>query len=143
MVSSGAYRLRPLAVDVRAKPSVTHWFLDDIKDIRSSLFMEDVATEFDVQGLELDWSGVIWDGDMIYDDKGWIHRKFQGNMWKRNADAWNRKYQLNAYRVLLTRARQGMIICIPNGDENDSTRLPKFYNPTFEYLKSLGLEIID
>jgi hypothetical protein len=143
MVSSGAYRLRPLAVDVRAKPSVTHWFLDDIKDIRSSLFMEDVATEFDVQGLELDWSGVIWDGDMIYDDKGWIQRRFQGNMWKRNADAWNRKYQLNAYRVLLTRARQGMVICIPNGDEDDSTRLPKFYNPTFEYLKSLGLEIID
>ena len=142
MASSRALRLRPLAVDVKHKASVVHWFLDDIKDIRSSVFLEDVTTEFDVQGLELDWGGVIWDGDLIYDNNGWKQRNFKGNTWQRNSDDWNRRYQINAYRVLLTRARQGVVICVPKGDDNDPTRKPAFYDSTYEYLKSLGLEEI-
>lgn len=143
--SSQAFRLRPLAVDVRAKPDIKHWFLDDITDIRSSLFLEDVATEFDIQGLELDYSCLIWDGDFQYSPLAWIQRDFKGGKWQ-NINAVERKaFQLNAYRVLLTRARKGMIICVPEGSHShpqDTTRLPKYYDSTFEYLKSLGLKEI-
>ena len=143
--SSQAFRLRPLAIDVRAKPDIKHWFLDDITDIRSSLFLEDVATEFDIQGLELDYSCLIWDGDFQYTPNTWIQRDFKGGKWQ-NINAPDRKaFQLNAYRVLLTRARKGMIICIPQGSHDipqDTTRLPAFYDGTFEYLKSLGLQVI-
>ncbi len=141
--SSQAFRLRPLAIDVRAKPDIVNWFLDDITDIRSSLFLEDVATEFDIQGLELDWSCLIWDGDFQYDSKEWIQKDFTGGRWK-NINAPERKaYQLNAYRVLLTRARKGMVICVPEGSKgnpSDETRRPEFYDTTYEYLKSLGLK---
>lgn len=144
--SSQAFRLRPLAIDVRAKPDIKHWFLDDITDIRSSLFLEDVATEFDIQGLELDYSCLIWDGDFQYTPCTWIQRDFKGGKWQ-NINAPDRKaFQLNAYRVLLTRARKGMIICIPEGSHEtpqDLTRLPAFYDGTFEYLKSLGLQVIE
>lgn len=136
IVSSQAYRLRPLAIDVRVKPDTVHWFLDDENDIRSSLFLEDVATEFDVQGLELDWTCVVWDGDFRYSEDGWQNFKFNGG------DKWNhinkeeaKLYQKNAYRVLLTRARQGMIICVPKGDSKDKTRLPEIYDSTYHYLK--------
>ena len=141
--SSQAFRLRPLAIDVRAKPNIVDWFLDDITDIRSSLFLEDVATEFDIQGLELDWSCLIWDGDFQYAPDGWIQRDFSGGRWKNINAPERRAFQVNAYRVLLTRARKGMIICVPEGDRGhppDDTRRPEFYDKTFEYLKSLGLK---
>ena len=137
--SSQAFRLRPLAIDVRAKPEITHWFLDDIDDIRSSLFLEDVSTEFDIQGLELDWVGVIWDGDFRYTPSGWIQKDFTGGNWKNINAGERRAYQLNAYRVLLTRARQGMIICVPEGNVQDATRQPEFYDGTYEYLRTLGI----
>ncbi len=141
--SSQAFRLRPLAIDIRAKPDIKHWFLDDITDIRSSLFLEDVATEFDIQGLELDWSCLIWDGDFQYSPKQWIQKDFNGGKWQ-NINAPARKaFQKNAYRVLLTRARKGMIICVPEGskdDPQDQTRLPEYYDATYQYLKSLGLK---
>lgn len=168
LVSSQAYRLRPLSIDVRCKPDTVHWFLDDITDIRSSLFMEDVATEFDVQGLELDWAGIVWDGDMVYDPShlvlsakdrrnanltadSWTHRSFNGGTWQNIASDLRRMYQINAYRVLLTRSRQGMIICVPEGNSQrnidgsfqDPTRLPLFYDGTYEYLRSLGIRDID
>ena len=168
LVSSQAYRLRPLSIDVRCKPDTVHWFLDDVTDIRSSMFLEDVATEFDVQGLELDWAGVVWDGDMIYDPEhlalsekdrknknltqdSWTHRSFCGGVWQNIASDMRRLYQINAYRVLLTRARQGMIICIPRGDDSknidgtylDSTRIPLFYDGTYNYLRSIGIKDID
>ncbi|MBQ7490115.1 MAG: DUF2075 domain-containing protein, partial [Bacteroidales bacterium] len=144
VVSSKAYRLKPLAIDVRCKPNTVHWFLDDINDVRSSLFLEDVATEFDIQGLELDWTCLIWDGDLRYNGKSWDFFEFNGgNKWNRINKSERKAYQLNAYRVLLTRARQGMIICVPNGNIEDRTRLPEFYDGTFEYLKSLGLEILE
>ena len=143
--SSQAFRLRPLAIDVRAKPNIVDWFLDDITDIRSSLFLEDVATEFDIQGLELDWSCLIWDGDFQYAPDGWIQKDFSGGKWKNINAPERRAFQLNAYRVLLTRARKGMVICVPEGHKGcppDETRRPECYDTTFEYLKSLGLKVI-
>ena len=142
IVSSQAYRLKPLAIDVRFKPDTVHWFLDDKDDIRSSLFLEDVATEFDIQGLELDWSCVIWDGDFRYSTNGWQNYSFTGSKWKHIKAEERKMYQLNAYRVLLTRARQGMIIVVPEGSNKDETRRHEFYDPTYEYLKQIGLEII-
>lgn len=144
MVSSKAERLRPLAIDVKREIDVEKWFLDDKRELKSSFFMEDVATEFDVQGLELDWCGLVWDGDFRYSDNGWKHYQFSSNKWRNinNEDA--REYQLNAYRVLLTRARQGMVICVPTGDTKrppeDETRLPEYYDATYKYLKSIGIK---
>lgn len=142
LVSSGAYRLKPLAIDVRVNPDVVHWFLDDINDIRSSVFLEDAATEFDVQGLEVDWACVLWDGDMRFDSKNktWSHYSFNGQKWLNINKKENRTYQLNAYRVLLTRARQGMIIVVPEGNSEDPTRKPEFYDETYLYFKSLGID---
>ena len=139
IVSSNAYRLKPLAIDVRVQPDTVSWFLNDKDDIRSSCFLEDVATEFDVQGLELDWSCVVWDGDFRYTHKGWTHHSFCGDKWQNINKPERKVYQKNAYRVLLTRARQGMVIVVPEGNINDPTRSPEFYNSTYEYLKSLGI----
>lgn len=143
VVSSKAERLRPLAIDVKRECNVVHWFLDDRNDLKSSLFLEDVATEFDVQGLELDWTCIAWDGDLRYTPKGWRYFKFGNNNWSANKQPMNQLYQLNAYRVLLTRARQGMVICVPYGNKEDATRLPEFYDATFSYLKRLGLKEIE
>ena len=142
VVSSQAQRLRPLAIDVRCKPDTVHWFLDDITDIRSSLFLEDAASEFDVQGLELDWTCLVWDGDLRRKNDTWQNFSFTGNKWL-NIRAEERKaYQINAYRVLLTRARQGMVICVPEGNPEDATRQPEFYDGTYEYFKQIGLDEI-
>lgn len=144
VVSSKAYRLKPLAIDVRCKPDTVHWFLDDINDVRSSLFLEDAASEFDIQGLELDWTCLVWDGDLRYNGIAWDYFEFNGgSKWNRINKEERKAYQINAYRVLLTRARQGMIICVPKGDAEDHTRLPEFYDGTFEYLKSVGLEMLE
>lgn len=143
VVSSRAERLRPLAIDVKRQCNVEYWFLEDKKNLQSSFFLEDVATEFDIQGLELDWTCVAWDGDLRYSPSGWQHYRFARNSWQNNKQEVNRAYQLNAYRVLLTRARQGMILLVPHGDPKDDTRLPAFYDSTYEYLRSLGLEVID
>ncbi len=142
LVSSKAFRLKPLAIDVRTQADIVPWFLNPITDIRSSLFLEDVATEFDIQGLELDWTCLVWDGDFRYDPAHhcWQHFNFRSDRWQNINIAEGRAYQLNAYRVLLTRARQGMVICIPEGNPNDATRLPEFYDPTYEYFKALGLK---
>ncbi len=139
LVSSKAYRLKPLAIDVRCKPDTVHWFLDDIDDVRSSLFLEDAASEFDIQGLELDWSCLVWDGDLRYNNGGWDFYEFNGgSRWHRINKEERKLYQLNAYRVLLTRARQGMVICIPEGDPADATRNPAFYDGTYNYLSQMG-----
>lgn len=142
IVSSQAYRLKPLAIDVRLQPDIESWFLADKLDVRSSLFLEDAATEFDIQGLELDWTCLVWDGDFRYTDEGWDHNAFRGSRWQKIRQKEAQLYQLNAYRVLLTRARQGMIICVPKGNIDDHTRQPEFYDSTYEYLKSIGLEEI-
>lgn len=135
VVSSQAYRLKPLAIDVRLQPDVEHWFLADKTDVRSSLFLEDAATEFDIQGLELDWTCLVWDGDFRYTPSGWDHNAFKGSKWNKIRSKNAQSYQLNAYRVLMTRARQGMIICVPEGTPDDNTRLPEFYDGTYKFLK--------
>ena len=154
LVTKVAARFKPLAVNVLAQgdENAIHWFLEDKTDIRSSNYLEDAATEIQVQGLELDYACVLWDADMRCENGVWTYHKFNGkDKWNPENNDENKKYMLNAYRVLLTRARQGLVICVPEGNSNktpegfpeDPTRLPEFYNGTYEYLKSLGLSILD
>lgn len=142
VVSSQAYRLKPLAIDVRTQINHVNWFLDGKEDVRSSYFLEDAATEFQIQGLELDWACVMWDGDLRFSEECWKTYSFVGTKWQNIHKEVRKKYLINAYRVLLTRARQGMIIVVPEGNIEDHTRQPEFYNSTFNYLKSLGLKTI-
>lgn len=142
VVSSQAYRLKPYAIDVKSPMNPINWFLDGKDDIRSSYFLEDVATEFQVQGLELDWTCVMWDGDLRYTENGWKSFSFVGNKWQNINKEERKRYLINAYRVLLTRARQGMIIVIPEGDFEDHTRIPEFYDYTFEFLSKIGFDVI-
>ena len=124
------------------KDNVASWFLKENNDVRSSLALEDAATEFQVQGLELDWAGLIWDGDLIKTSTDWLYKSFVGTKWNNIMDQEAQKNKLNAYRVLLTRARQGMIIVVPEGDPLDKTRDSEKYDPTWNYLKDIGLDII-
>ena len=142
VVSSQAERLKPHAIFVKSPMDPIHWFLDGKEDVRSSYYLEDVATEFDIQGLELDWSCVFWDADFRHTENGWDYRLFVGSKWNYIKKSERQMYLKNAYRVLLTRARQGMVIVIPPGDPLDPTRNPDFYNPIFSYLKSIGFEEI-
>lgn len=158
LVSKTAARFKPLAVDVlgQGDENAVHWFLEDKTDIRSSNYLEDAATEIQVQGLELDYTCVLWDADLRCENGSWQYFNFNGRTaWHEEAGQTEsslerRKYMLNAYRVLLTRARIGMVICVPEGNSNktvdgfpeDATRLPEFYNGTYKYLKSIGLEEI-
>lgn len=143
VVSSQAQRLRPHAIDVRVKIDPVLWFLNPKDDVRSSCFLEEAASEFDVQGLELDWTVVVWDADFRHNGREWEYWNFNGGRWQRINSADRKLYKKNTYRVLLTRARQGMIIVVPKGDGSDCTRDPKFYDGTFNYLAKLGLKIID
>lgn len=142
LASSGGIRLRPIGINVQVKTNVVNWFLNGKDDIRSSYFLEEVATEFDVQGLELDWSCVVWDADLRYGFDDWEYKSFRGTNWQNVNDDLRKRYLRNAYRVLLTRARQGMVIVVPYGDEDDPTRKPSFYDKTFNYLKEIGFEIL-
>lgn len=158
LVSKTAARFKPLAVDVlgQGDENAVHWFLMDKTDIRSSNYLEDAATEIQVQGLELDYTCVLWDADLRCENRQWRYYNFNGRTaWREETghtenSIERRKYMLNAYRVLLTRARIGMVICVPEGNPNktiggfpeDATRLPEFYNGIYEYLKSIGLEEI-
>ena len=143
VASSKAQRLKPHAIDIRVDVDPVHWFLNDRDDTRSSYYLEDAATEFQVQGLELDWTCVTWDGDLRFNGSGWSCHDFRGSRWTNVANADNRNYLRNAYRVLLTRARQGMVIFVPPGDPSDPTRAPEFYDVTFQYLRSLGIPVLD
>ena len=138
VASSQALRLKPYAIDVRSPVDPVHWFLDPKEDVRSSYYCEDVATEFHVQGLELDWACVTWDADFRHGSHGWEHWSFCGDRWKRILRSERQAYLKNSYRVLLTRARQGMVIVIPEGERADPTRDAAFYDSTFAFLRSLG-----
>ena len=142
VVSSQALRLKPFAIDVKTPMNHVNWFLDGKDDVRSSFYLEDVATEFHVQGLELDWSCVVWDGDLRYSPNGWQTFSFKGNKWQNINSIERKKYLLNAYRVLLTRARQGMVIVIPEGNDEDFTRKKEYYDETYNYLKNIGIKIL-
>ncbi len=142
MVSSQAQRLKPHAIDVKSPMDPIHWFLDGKEDVRSSYYLEDVATEFHVQGLEVDWSCVTWDADFRYSSKGWESYSFVGDKWNNIKKEERRQYLKNAYRVLLTRARQGMVIVVPEGNPNDHTRKVEYYDTTYDYFKKIGMETI-
>ena len=158
LVTKESARFKPLAIHIlpAGDENAVHWFLDDKADVRSSNYLEDAATEIQVQGLELDYTCLLWDADMRYEDGKWRFYRFNGQTkWVEqigNTESRQElmKYMLNAYRVLLTRARAGMVICVPEGNANktvsgfweDSTRLPEFYDGTYQYLKSLGIEEI-
>jgi Uncharacterized conserved protein (DUF2075) len=139
VASSGAQRLKPHAVDVRVEVDPVHWFLNDRDDTRSSFYLEDAATEFQVQGLELDWACVTWDADFRFAPTEWSCHSFVSSRWQNMKKPDRRQYLKNAYRVLLTRARQGMVIFVPPGDAYDATRSPAFYDATFEYLRGIGI----
>ena len=139
LASSGALRLKPEGIFVKNEVSVENWFLNGKDDVRSSYYLEDVVTEFDVQGLELDYSIVAWDADFRFDGNDWTYNSFVGNRWNTVASEERRLYLKNTYRVLLTRARQGMAIFIPCGNDQDGTRKREYYDHTFQYLLSLGI----
>ena len=139
VASSKAQRLKPHAIDIRVDVDPVHWFLNDRDDTRSSYYLEDAATEFQVQGLELDWACVTWDGDLRFTGSGWSFHDFRGTSWSNILNLENRQYLRNAYRVLLTRARQGMVVFVPPGDPADPTRSPAYYDSTFNYLADLGI----
>jgi DUF2075 family protein len=139
VASSQAQRLKPHAIDVRVDVDPVQWFLNDRNDTRSSYYLEDAATEFQVQGLELDWVCVTWDADLRRHAGSWRYHSFRGDAWTTVHKEDRRRYLLNAYRVLLTRARQGMVIFVPPGEESDPTRTPDLYDGTYEYLAGLGV----
>ena len=122
--------------------SVENWFLNGKDDVRSSYALEDVVTEFDIQGLELDYSIIAWDADFRFDGKNWMYNSFVGNKWNTIRSDEKRLYLKNTYRVLLTRARQGMVIFIPRGDDEDTTRKCEYYDTTYNYLSSLGMDVL-
>jgi hypothetical protein len=143
VASSQAQRLKPYAVDVRVNIDPVNWFLNGRDDTRSSYYLEDAATEYQIQGLEVDWTCVTWDADLRFDDHGWLYRSFNAKGWQAIRTPERQRYLINAYRVLLTRARQGMVIFVPKGDSNDPTRMPEFYDSTYGYLRGLGIPVID
>lgn len=158
LVTKESARFKPLGIHIlpSGDENAVHWFLEDKVDTRSSNYLEDAATEIQVQGLELDYTCLLWDADMRYENGEWHFYRFNGQTkWveqagKTESNQELMKYMLNAYRVLLTRARAGMVICVPAGNSNktvsgfweDSTRLPEYYDGTYQYLKSIGIEEI-
>ena len=158
LITKESARYKPLGIHVlpSGDENAVHWFLEDKADTRASNYLEDAATEIQVQGLELDYTCLLWDADMRYHDGQWHFYKFNGKTaWvEQTATSESKqelmKYMLNAYRVLLTRARAGMVICVPEGNDHktasgfweDSTRLPEYYDETYKYLKGLGLDEI-
>jgi hypothetical protein len=143
VASSQAERLKPHAIDVRVSVDPVHYFLGDASDTRSSYYLEDAATEFQIQGLELDWVCMNWDADLRYTPQGWSHHSFRGNRWTNIHQSDRQRYLQNAYRVLLTRARQGIVIFVPPGDPADPTRRPEFYDGTYEYLVGIGIDVLE
>lgn len=140
--SSGAKRLRKYGIWVDNKINAPNWFLNGKEDVRSSYFLEETATEFEIQGLELDWSIVCWDANFRFNKNKFEYYNFKGTKWQNVNKEENILYLKNAYRVLLTRARQGFIIFVPTGDDNDETMKPEFYNGVYEYLKEIGIKEI-
>ena len=141
IASSNARRLKAIGINVKNDIDVSNWFLNSKQDVRSSYFMEDVATEFEIQGLELDWTILCWGADLYYKNNEWNYQSFKGAKWQNINQEIKRKYLLNTYRVLLTRARQGFVIYIPEGDSEDKTRRHDFYDETYKYLsETIGIK---
>lgn len=142
LACSSAQRLKPDGIYVPTEIDVKNWFLAPSDDLRSSNMLEVVASEFKVQGLEIDWAVVCWDADLRRrNEKEWDHFSFRGTKWMRRNKAEQKRYLINSYRVLLTRARQGMVIFVPRGvdPEEDITRDARFYEGIYQYLRSCGV----
>jgi len=142
LASSNAIRLKPEGVFVKQEIDPAQWFLKGKSDIRSSYYLEDVATEFHVQGLEIDWALVCWDLNFRRTKEGWMPFSFSGTRWQAVGDQNRKRYIANSYRVLLTRARQGFVICLPEGDSQDPTREPAAYASIYDFLRQCGIEAI-
>lgn len=140
--SAKAHRLRPYGIYIESDIDAPLWFLNTKEDVRSSYYLEYVATEFHIQGLELDWTCVAWDANFRYENGGWSYNQFSGTKWNQIRNEDKITYLKNTYRVLLTRARQGVVIFIPKGDTEDDTIKPEFYEGTYNYLKEIGIEEI-
>ena len=140
LASSGALRLKASGLFVRNEIDPRHWFLKPFEDVRSSSFLEDIATEFQVQGLELDWCLVAWGADFRFIKESFEYWQFKGAKWQKRKQLESQNYLKNSYRVLLTRARQGMVIYIPEGDADDQTRPPSYYDGTYNYLLESGID---
>lgn len=149
IASSGGRRLKALGFDPyyglrgdSSQDELGAWYLNPTNDVRSSNFLEIIATEYAIQGLEIDWSGLLWDSDLRRVDGVWEFKQFKGTKWQSVNDEQKKQFILNKYRVLMTRAREGMVIFVPTGDSSDETRLPEFYDETYSYLKRCGLNEI-
>lgn len=140
LASSNAARLKPHGVFVKAKIEPAKWFLAPNDDVRSSDALEDAATEFDIQGLELDWTCLCWDANYRRVGDQWQALQFKGTRWQAVNDEARRTYVANAYRVLLTRGRQGMVVFVPEGSSEDTTRTPAVYQAIYAFLKDCGLD---
>ena len=144
LACSSAQRLKPEGIYVSTEIDVKNWFLAPPDDLRSSNMMEIVASEFKVQGLEIDWAVVCWDADLRRNDDNtdWLFYSFRGTKWQRRNKPEQQRYLVNSYRVLLTRARQGMVIFVPRGvvEEEDATRDYRNYDKIYEYLISCGIK---
>ncbi|NVN30069.1 DUF2075 domain-containing protein, partial [Endobacter medicaginis] len=145
IASSGAKRLRAEGLGAELPhmdaAAVAHWFLDRFPDIRASDALDTVATQFSVQGLELDHVGLCWGGDLIRrpDGAGWQVRRLSGTAWQTSQTAEKVANLLNTYRVLLTRARYETLIWVPQGDARDATRLPAMYDAIADFLLACGV----
>jgi hypothetical protein len=145
--SSGAARLRAEGLEpsstFHAEYPWEHWYLAGETDLRSSYQCEVFATEFEIQGLELDWIGLCWGGDFVWHaHRGWQLRKLHPSAvskWNAIKNPEKQTFRRNAYRVLLTRARQGMILFIPRGDPEDPTNSPEEFKATANYLVRFGV----
>jgi hypothetical protein len=149
VASSGGLRLRAEGLELssgfrRNRDLYVNWFLNDPTDVRSSNQLEVAASEFECQGLELDWVGLCWSGDFTFDPvaQKWYMRSFKGNRWSEVSNLTAQRYLVNKYRVLLTRARRGMIIWVPQGDLSDSTRPSEWFDATARFLQACRLEVL-
>ena len=150
LISSGAKRIRSSGIDSEnslrsnsGSSKIANWFLNDSQDVRSSYYLETAATEFVIQGLEIDWACIAWGGNFYMGNKIWEYQNFKGSKWQNINKSIDKEYLKNTYRVLLTRARQGMVIFIPEGDDFDHTRPRKFYDNTYKYLREIGIKEIE
>lgn len=149
LISSGAKRIRAHGIDSESSlrsnsgsNKISGWFLNDKRDVRSSYYLETAATEFVIQGLEIDWACVAWGGNFYFDGEDWNYQNFKGSNWQNIHKDIDKEYLKNSYRVLLTRARQGMVIYIPESSPIDHTRPREFYDGTYEFLKEIGIKEI-
>lgn len=142
LASSEGKRLRAEGIWVPSEINHVGWFLNEKDNVDSSYYLEVAASEFKVQGLEIDYAVLAWDADLRYTSNGFDYFKFRGTKWNHVNQEQRQHYLKNAYRVLMTRARQGLIIYIPEGDEEDPSRLTEYYEGTYQYLKHVGIKEI-